>query len=146
MRTRFDHAEDLNDITEVISTQQRALRLTPDGHPNLPSRHLNLGRSLYKRSVKTSSSEDVNMNISHFHSAATSTFGAPKARLEAAQCWAWVLNDQNPLSPDVLSAFDTFIHQLKTPYWQVLQLHSGLSDPTKRRNGSSKAVVSFRDQ
>lgn len=112
LRTRFDHTEDPVDITEAISVQQRAVQLTPDGHANLSSWHFSLGVSLYKRSVQTSSSEDVNMSISHLQSSATSNIGAPKVRLEAAQCWAWLSNGQSPVSPDVLSAFNTFIHLL----------------------------------
>jgi len=45
LQSRFVRMGDLLDISEAISVQKRAVQLTPNGHPNLPSWLSNLGIS-----------------------------------------------------------------------------------------------------
>lgn len=112
LQFRFNRTGNPADLTEAILAKQRAIQLTPAGHARLPALHFSLGESLYLRSLENSSSEDLDASLSHFQSAATSHFGAPQDRLNASKQWARILYLHNPLSPDVLTAFDTAIHLL----------------------------------
>ncbi|KAJ2927363.1 hypothetical protein H1R20_g9731, partial [Candolleomyces eurysporus] len=49
----------LSDIAESISVQQRAVELTPPGHPDLPHTLNNLGSSLFRRYERTGALSDI---------------------------------------------------------------------------------------
>lgn len=104
---RFEEMDELSDITEAISVQQTAVRLTPQGHASLPTYLLVLGASIYSRFISTGSDADLGGAICQYKSAAISTVGSPKIRLDAARRWADVLLEHDPHSPDIIPSFDT---------------------------------------
>jgi tetratricopeptide (TPR) repeat protein len=118
---RFEHTSDPSDIAEAISAGQKAVKLSPPGHPDLPVLHFNLGNSLFRHSV-----DNLDASISHYMSAATSTFGPPSHRLTAAKCWAELLYDQCPKSPQTFAAFSTAIG--------LVSLVAGLEKTVQRRH------------
>ncbi|KAH6904715.1 CHAT domain-containing protein [Coprinopsis sp. MPI-PUGE-AT-0042] len=122
---RFKHTGDLSDIAEAISAQHRALELTPKGHADLPGRLNNLGNSFLCRFECTHSEEDLAASISNYKSAATSTFGPPRHRLEAARTWANLLDQHHPQSLDILHAFDTAL--------SLIALIAGLEESVQGR-------------
>ncbi|KAH6918213.1 CHAT domain-containing protein [Coprinopsis sp. MPI-PUGE-AT-0042] len=104
---RFERTGNLSDIAEAISVQHRAVQLTPEGHADLPG-HLNgLGNAFQLRFKCTHHEEDLDASIANYKSAATTSFGPPRERLQAARTWAQLLNQHLPQSPDILHAFDT---------------------------------------
>ncbi|KAH6910844.1 hypothetical protein BKA70DRAFT_1147124, partial [Coprinopsis sp. MPI-PUGE-AT-0042] len=104
---RFRCNVDLSDIAKAISAHGRAVQLTPNGHAALPGRLNNLGYSYLHRFQRACSEDDLVASISNYKSAATSSFGPPRHRLQAARMWAQLLNDHYPQSPYILHAFDT---------------------------------------
>ncbi|KAH6881201.1 CHAT domain-containing protein [Coprinopsis sp. MPI-PUGE-AT-0042] len=102
----FEHTEDFSDIAEAISAHRKAVQLTPKGHADLPGHFSNLGCSFLHCFEHTHSEEDLDASISNYKSAATSTFGSPRHRLEAATIWANLLSQHHPLSLDIVHAFD----------------------------------------
>jgi ssDNA-specific exonuclease RecJ len=48
-RIRFEHTGDLADISEAISSQQKAVQLTPEGHADMPVHLNNLGNLFLHR-------------------------------------------------------------------------------------------------
>lgn len=134
-QSRFNHTGDMADIADAISSQQQAIEITPEGHADLPSWHYSVGISLYKRATKISSFEDLDVSISHFRSAAMSTFGTPQTRLKAARRWTWLLNVHDPVSPDTILAFDTAVH--------LLTLVAGLEQTVEGRYSRLRDATGF---
>ena len=62
---RFEHTEDLADVSDSISHQQRAVHLTPEGHANMHSRLNNLGNPFQCRFKHTGDFTDISNAISH---------------------------------------------------------------------------------
>ncbi|KAF5340065.1 hypothetical protein D9611_012365 [Ephemerocybe angulata] len=120
---RFELTGDLPDIAEAISADQRALELTPEGHPYMPAQLRNLGIALHSCFLRTGDIHDFTEALSKYSTSATSTFGPPDIRLQAAKDWAGLLEEHNPGSPDILTAFDTAIRltTLTTTLDQVLE-------------------------
>ncbi|KAH6877413.1 CHAT domain-containing protein [Coprinopsis sp. MPI-PUGE-AT-0042] len=104
---RYKCAGDPSDIAQAISVQHQAVELTPKGHANLPGYLIGLGNSFRHRFEHTHSGEDLAASISNYKSAATSSFGPPRHRLQGARTWVQLLNQHHPQSPDILHAFDT---------------------------------------
>ncbi|KAH6903346.1 CHAT domain-containing protein [Coprinopsis sp. MPI-PUGE-AT-0042] len=104
---RYKCAGDPSDIAQAISVQHQAVELTPKGHANLPGYLIGLGNSFRHRFEHTHSGEDLAASISNYKSAATSSFGPPRHRLQGARSWVQLLNQHHPQSPDILHAFDT---------------------------------------
>ncbi|KAF6741708.1 CHAT domain-containing protein [Ephemerocybe angulata] len=121
--SRFGHTEDLDDLAEAISMQHRALEITPEGHPDMALRHCNLAVSFEARFGHTGENQDFTEALSHCRTAATSPFGPPHIRLQAAKHWAGLLEEFNPGSSEILTAFDTAIRlsTLTTTLDQVLE-------------------------
>ena len=61
-RRRFQHTRDMQDLSEAIRRLQRAVQLTPNGHPAFLS---NLGNSLSRRFECTGDMRDVSEAIRH---------------------------------------------------------------------------------
>ena len=61
---RFQRTGDLPEISEAISTQQRAVQLTPGGHPDMPGRLNNLGIAFVFRFECTGDVSDLTEAIS----------------------------------------------------------------------------------
>lgn len=61
---RFEFLGDIADIEKVTSTQEEAVRLTPDGHPSRPGVLNNLGNSLFIRFDRVGDLVDINTSIS----------------------------------------------------------------------------------
>ncbi|KAF6756142.1 CHAT domain-containing protein [Ephemerocybe angulata] len=123
LHSRFGRNGDLQDLAEAISAQQRALELTPEGHPHMTEQLRSLGISLHSRFLRTGDIHDFTEALSKYSTSATSTFGPPDIRLQAAKNWARILEEHNPGSPDILTAFDTAIRltTLTTTLDQVLE-------------------------
>jgi len=83
----FGRTGDLNDICEAVSAQQRAVRLTPDSHPDKPRWLSNLGNSFSRRFKYTGDSSDVENAITVYRQCATITSAPPFIRLRAALRW-----------------------------------------------------------
>ncbi|KAF5311234.1 hypothetical protein D9611_013034 [Ephemerocybe angulata] len=109
LHSRFQRTGDNCDIYEAISSQQRSVELAPEGHSDVPSYLTNLGISLLSRFERTKDPRDLAEVISAFRSSATSDYGAPRIKLEAAEWWAESLNLVDPPSPAIMDAFDTII-------------------------------------
>src|SRR5260221_8831701 len=60
---RFERTGNLEDISNAMQDQQRAVQLTPDGHPNLPTWLNNLGNSFSSRFARTGDLEDISSAI-----------------------------------------------------------------------------------
>ncbi|KAG8679706.1 hypothetical protein FRC11_003390, partial [Ceratobasidium sp. 423] len=60
---RFERLGDLSDLEKAIECDSRALALTPDGHPHLPSRLANLGGSHMRRFEHLGDFSDVEKAI-----------------------------------------------------------------------------------
>ncbi|KAH6911835.1 TPR-like protein [Coprinopsis sp. MPI-PUGE-AT-0042] len=104
---RFKHTGNPSDISEAISAKHRAVQLTPEGHADLPGHLMNLGNAFQHRFKRTHHEEDLDSSISNYKSAATSSLGPPRNRLQAARIWAQMLDQHHPQSLDILHAFDT---------------------------------------
>jgi tetratricopeptide (TPR) repeat protein len=63
-RHRFERIGDLLDISQAISVQQRALKITPDGHASLPKQLNNLGNSFESRFNRTGDLADITEAVS----------------------------------------------------------------------------------
>ena len=53
-------------MEDAISNQQKAVELTPDGHPDKPSRLSNLGSALQRRFERLGSLADMEDAISNY--------------------------------------------------------------------------------
>lgn len=106
---RFRSTGDRQFFDEAISAHQQALELTPDGHAQLASRLNRLGDSWATLFTHTHTGDHFETGIFYLKSAAISSFGPPKNRLEAAQQWAHALDEHRPPTPDLLLAYDTII-------------------------------------
>jgi len=62
--SRFELTGDVSDLSEAISVEQRAVLLTPDGHPDMPRYLNNLGTSFHSRFQPTSDLSDLSEAIS----------------------------------------------------------------------------------
>lgn len=62
--SRYEQTGDLSDIKHSISTQQKAVDLTPEGHADLPSRLSNLGTAFASLYQETKSLADIESAIS----------------------------------------------------------------------------------
>ncbi|KAF5340002.1 hypothetical protein D9611_012357 [Ephemerocybe angulata] len=121
--SRFERTGDLQDLAEAISAEQRALEITPEGHSNMALRLANLAYSFKTRFGSTRDIYDFTEALSKYRNSANYAFGPPDIRLQAATRWAGLLEEYNPDSPDILTAFDTVIHltTLMTTLYQVLE-------------------------
>jgi len=81
-QSRFEHTGDVSDLTEAISTKQRAVQLTPGGHPNMPICLSNLGIWFQSRFECTGDVSDLVEAVSMLHQAVQLT---PMVTL-ACQC------------------------------------------------------------
>ncbi|KAF6743708.1 CHAT domain-containing protein [Ephemerocybe angulata] len=104
---RFERTNDLLDITQAISMQERTVKLTPQGHASLPTYLTNLGQSFYLRFTSSADHGNIQEAIFNYKSAAISTVGPPRVRLDAARCWARILLQHHPQSPEIIPSFDT---------------------------------------
>ncbi|KAF5326423.1 hypothetical protein D9611_001044 [Ephemerocybe angulata] len=130
---RYHHTHDFRDIAKAISAQKQALELTPRGHPDLTAFQINLGNSLCRWSSIDASRDNVDASISTFKSAATCTSGRPYNRLYAATRWARLINLHDPMSNNVLPAFDAAIG--------LIALNAGLDETVQRRHTLLKAAA-----
>ncbi|KAF6742526.1 CHAT domain-containing protein [Ephemerocybe angulata] len=121
--SRFKRTGDLQDLAMAISAQRRALKVTPEGHPHIPTCLHRLGISLHRRFLRTGDVDDAMEALSKYRTSATTTFGPPRERLQAAKDWARLSEEYNPGSLAVLNAFDTAIRltTLMTTLDQVLE-------------------------
>ncbi|KAJ7208178.1 CHAT domain-containing protein [Mycena pura] len=60
---------DLSDINKSVSMFEDAVKLTPDGHPDKPSRLNNLGNSLLRRFERLGDLSDINKSVLMFEDA-----------------------------------------------------------------------------
>jgi tetratricopeptide (TPR) repeat protein len=60
---RFERLGDLGDINKSVLMFQDAVQLTPDGHPDKPSRLSNLGSLLYHRFGQLGGLSDINKSV-----------------------------------------------------------------------------------
>ena len=67
--TRFEHLGQLNDLEDAISRYREAVDLTPDGHPDKPSRLDNLGNSFISRFEQLGQLNDLEDAISRHREA-----------------------------------------------------------------------------
>jgi tetratricopeptide (TPR) repeat protein len=125
LRCRFERTGETQDIVEAIKVQTQAVDLTPEGHAGLPTLLHNLGYAWYHRYVSSGAPEHLEEAVHCHRSAATSCFGRPLTRVEAAKRWARLLNQYRPETEDVLPAFRTAIG--------LLPLVVGLEDTLQRR-------------
>ena len=61
----FRSLGNVDDLKAAIVHQEQALNLTPDGHPNRPSRYNNLGVSLRTRFDRLGNVDDLNASMLH---------------------------------------------------------------------------------
>ncbi|KAF5329890.1 hypothetical protein D9611_013399 [Ephemerocybe angulata] len=106
---RFERTGELADITSAIRVQQKAVDLTPKGHAVLPDQLNNLGDRFYGRFGSSGKPADLEEAISCHKTAAMSTAGRPRAKLEAAHLWARTLIRHHSQSPEIIPAFDIAI-------------------------------------
>ncbi|KAJ7197873.1 TPR-like protein [Mycena rebaudengoi] len=88
---RFKRLGALNDLNQSVSKHEAAVTLTPDGHPDKPSRLSNLGNSLLGRFEQLGSFDDLNQSVLRFEAAVNLTpDGHPDKPL-------WLINLGNSL-------------------------------------------------
>ncbi|KAJ3535084.1 hypothetical protein NMY22_g6647 [Coprinellus aureogranulatus] len=129
---RFLHTCDPSDIAQAISADERAVALTSTGHSQLPCRLENLGIHLFAQWTWTRSQETLRECLSALKSASTGTCGAPKSRLKAARTWLRFLNEDDPMSSDILLAFDFAL--------SLLALIGGLEQTVQGRHSQLRDV------
>ena len=116
------------DIEDAISSLQKAVELTPDGHPDKPGLLSNLGNAHSHRFERFHSIEDLEMALQSYSTAASSTTGPASIRFNAARSWAITARD-NSRSP--LPAFNRAIELLPQVAWLGLAIsdqHALLAD------------------
>ncbi|KAJ7885436.1 CHAT domain-containing protein [Mycena leptocephala] len=101
---RFKQLGDLNDLNQSVLRFKAAVALTPDGHPDKPSRLINLGNSLCSHSEQFGDSQDCPARI----------------RFDAAQRWAQLAHIHQPSS--ILHAYTTAIELLPELAWLGLSI------------------------
>lgn len=126
LHARFDLSGDLSDLDQAILLKRKAVELTPSGHTDLSGRQLTLAHSLNARFVSGGSQDDLSASVSVCKSAATSMYGNPRTKLEAAKRWAVFLNQHNPQSLEILAAYDVAI--------DLMALTAGLGETVQRRH------------
>jgi hypothetical protein len=102
----------LSDIAEAISAHQKAIALTPTGHPQLAEHHFNLANSFAMLLIVPGSHSNLEKSCFHSKFAASLAFASPSTRLKAAKCWAQLTFKYYPQSPETLIAFDTVMNLL----------------------------------
>jgi len=65
LHSRFKRTGDFSDLSEAISNEQRAVQLTPDGHPGMPMWLNNLGISFHSLFERTDNLSDLSKAISN---------------------------------------------------------------------------------
>ncbi|KAF6745757.1 CHAT domain-containing protein [Ephemerocybe angulata] len=109
LKCRFKHTGEPTDIANAIEVQQKSVDLTPQGHADLPDRLSTLGAMFYNRFGSSGKTADLEETISCYKTAAMSTAGPPRAKLEAAHLWARTLIRHRSQSPEIIPAFDIAI-------------------------------------
>jgi hypothetical protein len=118
---RFQSTRDVQDISEAIQHQQRAVQLIPDGHANSTTFLLNLGAAFLQRFHLTGVHESLQSAVTNFRLSATSPSGSVSIRLAAARQWA-----QFSSPSEVLEAHSCIM--------QILPLISGFENTVQRRH------------
>ncbi|KAF6754680.1 CHAT domain-containing protein [Ephemerocybe angulata] len=103
---RFDQTGKLTEIDEAIALHQRAAGLIPQGHACLPTYLNRLGHSFNSRFLSGGNSGDLEQSLACYRAAATSDVGPPREKLRGAKCWASMLVQHCPQSPEILPSFD----------------------------------------
>ena len=107
---------------------QRAVQLTPDGHPAIPSMLHNLANSFQSRFARTREFSDCHSAIGLYTTAAN-TLGPPSVRLVAAQKWANITTKLNhPAALDAYAISVDLISQIVGMDRTVYQRHTDLVD------------------
>src|SRR6266436_3063394 len=75
LRHRFEQKGIVDDINKSISALEDAVSLTPDGHPDKPSRLNSLGNSLLGRFERLGDLSDIKMAGTMFEKAGKSSMG-----------------------------------------------------------------------
>ncbi|TEB25888.1 hypothetical protein FA13DRAFT_1713733 [Coprinellus micaceus] len=122
---RFISTNSLDDVKDGIYNLSEAVRLSPKMHADLPSFFINLAGAWYGFFSLSREHDHLDAAISSCKSAATSTSGNPRTRLDAAIRWAMLSNRWYPTSRNVLSAFGTAL--------DLLALVAGLEQVVRQR-------------
>jgi hypothetical protein len=117
---RFQHLGGLSDLNTSVSVQEDAVRLTPDGHPNKPSRLKNLGSSLLRRFECLGDLSDIKRAGTMFEKAGKSSTGSSSIRFHACSLWATYCQLYNHCS--LLDAYSLAFQLLPTMAWLGLSI------------------------
>ena len=112
---RFERLSDIADLDEAIMTQQQAVRLTPDGHPDRPRRLNNLGDSFHAQHSHRPDDATFAQMISNYSQSAKSSSGPSFIRFEAARIWATLCFSAH--SNETLDAYLTLVDLLPHVVW-----------------------------
>lgn len=87
VRMRFSRTGNIRDLHAAISAAQRAIDLTPPGHPDLADCQSLLGDVLLARFRRTGRDVDLNLAIGYWQNASANPTGWPDCRLGTAIRW-----------------------------------------------------------
>src|SRR4051812_32173751 len=111
--TRFERQRNPRDLSEAMSSFQRAIQATPLGHADMPYWKENLGNSFLCRHEHSSRDlKDVLEACSHWRTATTCSSGKRTVRLRCAIKWAAVSHKYYSLRPSSLDAYTVAINLL----------------------------------
>ncbi|TFK17060.1 hypothetical protein FA15DRAFT_557312, partial [Coprinopsis marcescibilis] len=132
---RFERTGDLPDIGKAITSQERAVELTPPGHANLPGFLRNLALSFKLRFDMTQASEDLNEALAYYKRVATSPAGAPSIKFDGAKEWATLSFIHFTASAETLLAFETVV--------KLVAVIAGLEQTVQHRHSTLHSVSTF---
>jgi hypothetical protein len=134
--SRFERLGDLGDMNKSVLMFEHAVQLTPDGHPDKPSRLNNLGNSLLIHFERLGDPNNLEAAISYFSLSASFGLGSISVRFQASSMWA-----QCAKLSENHSALDAYIVALQL-LPQLAWLGLSISD---RHNHLLKAGAVVRD-
>jgi len=141
----FELTGNVGDLAKAISIEQRAIQLTPDGHPYMPGRLNNLGNSYRSRFKCTGNLSDIHTAISTFRKSAIS-FGAATTRIFAAQQWAELSMIHHP--PDSLTAYGIaidLVSEIAGIDRTIRQRHTDLIEISSLTTSAASAAFTLGD-
>ncbi|KAF8436638.1 CHAT domain-containing protein [Boletus edulis BED1] len=120
MPARFERLGELRDLEDAISTYRDAVHLTPDGHPDKPSRLSNLGLSFVTCFKRLGELRDLEDAISLYSHSASVPIGSISVRFRAS--WNWILYARRVHHPSLLRAHSIAINLFPQLAWIGLSL------------------------
>ena len=143
---RFESTKNLEDIDNAIMFQQKSVDLAPEGHAKLPAWMDLLGRSFWERFQLTGNDQDLRSAVEYHRLAATSPFGPPSRRLEAAHNWTMLCYKVESVHDQSLEAYRVAVEllsQVAGMEQTVQKRHASLIDHSTLSTAAAAAAFQF---